>query len=314
MKSAQTVTNDISNWRTMGMTKEEIVVLIAEDCLGWPYVYGERGNYDTPSLRRSRADSLESSMPKEAAVIRQKCQVLNGARDSCTGCKWYPGGSKVRCFDCRGFTYWVLLQVGIKIMGAGATSQWNDSNNWKAKGEIKDMPSGQICCVFMHNSKNGKMEHTGLHVGGGRIIHCSGEVKTGKSTDKGWTHFAVPVGIEGDVPVPIPTTDKPTLRIGSSGEYVVECQTDLIKLGYDLAPYGADGKYGQKTANAVKQFQKDHGLEADGVCGPKTWAALDEAVKPTPTTKLYTVHIPHMTEYKADGLIQTYPGSWKTEE
>lgn len=313
MKTAQDVTNDIGNWQTMGMTKEELVVLIAEDCLGWPYVYGERGSFCTPSVRRSRANSLDQSMPEEAAVIRRKCQVLNGSRSACTGCEFYPGG-KTRCFDCRGFTYWVLLQVGITINGVGATSQYNDDNNWKAKGEIKDMPVNAVCCVFQHSSKTGKMEHTGLYVGNGQIIHCSGTVKRGNTSDKKWTHFAIPKGLDGDVPVPTPTTDKPTLRKGSTGEYVVECQNDLLQLGYDLSPYGADGKYGNKTVEAVKQFQRDHGLTVDGICGQKTWAALDAEVKPSPTTKLYTVHIPHLTEFQADALIQTYSGSWKTEE
>ena len=308
MNSAAHVDNDISNWKTMGMSKAELVVLIAEDCLGWPYVYGERGSYDTISLRSARANDLEKSMPAEAAEIRRQCQVLSHKAEKCDGCKWYPGGAKVRCFDCRGFTYWVMLQVGITITGQGATSQWNDDSNWKAKGDIKDMPSGQICCVFMHNSKTGKMDHTGLHVGGGRIIHCSGEVKTGKITDKGWTHYAVPVGMEGDVPVP---TTKPTLRKGATGPYVVECQNDLLKLGYDLSPYGADGKYGDTTIREVKKFQTDNGLVADGICGQMTWAALDAAVKPDPTPKTdyYTVTIQHLTLYDVEALKARYDGA-----
>lgn len=36
----------------------------------------------------------------------------------------------------------------------------------------------------------------------------------------------------------------------------------------------ADGVYGTKTKNAVAAFQSAKGLEADGKCGPKTWAAL----------------------------------------
>ena len=57
MNSAAHVDNDINNWKSMGMSKAETVVLIAEDCIGWPYVYGERGTYDTPAKRRSRADA-----------------------------------------------------------------------------------------------------------------------------------------------------------------------------------------------------------------------------------------------------------------
>ena len=283
MNSAAHVDNDINNWKTMGMTKAELVVLIAEDCLGWPYVYGERGAYCTPAKRRSRADALDAGMPAEAGVIRKGCQVLKGSAGSCSGCRYYPGGAKTRCFDCRGFTYWVLLQVGITINGAGATSQWNTDANWKGKGNISDMPSGQVCCVFMHNSKTGKMDHTGLHVGGGRIIHCSGEVKIGKTTDRGWTHFAVPSGMEGELNAGhngdcATVVTRPTLRNGASGPYVVECQEYLLKLGYDLAHYGADGKYGNITMREVRKFQRAQGLVVDGICGPKTWAALDAAV------------------------------------
>ena len=49
MNSAAHVDNDINSWKTMGMTKAELVVRIAEDCLGWPYVYGERGASDPPA-------------------------------------------------------------------------------------------------------------------------------------------------------------------------------------------------------------------------------------------------------------------------
>jgi hypothetical protein len=197
---------------------------------------------------------------------------------------------------------------GIEINGVGATSQWNNDANWKAKGKIDDMPTGQVCCVFQYNSSNGKMDHTGLYVGGGRIIHCSGEVKTGKITDKGWTHYAVPVGLEGDVPVP---TTKPTLRKGATGPYVVECQEDLLKLGYDLSPYGADGKYGDTTIREVKKFQTASGLTADGICGQMTWAAMDAAVKPDPTPKTdyYTVTIQHLTLYDVEALKARYDGA-----
>ena len=56
-------------------------------------------------------------------------------------------------------------------------------------------------------------------------------------------------------------------------------QERLYQLGFLKSNY--NGYYGAKTAAAVAAFQKSRGLEADGICGPATWAALfnEEVVK-----------------------------------
>jgi putative chitinase len=68
-----------------------------------------------------------------------------------------------------------------------------------------------------------------------------------------------------------PTGSNPVLRRGSEGETVVDLQNELIDAGYRLF---ADGKFGNHTEKAVRDFQKRYGLTADGVVGPRTWAAL----------------------------------------
>lgn len=65
--------------------------------------------------------------------------------------------------------------------------------------------------------------------------------------------------------------NKPTLKIGSKGDYVTIAQGRLVVAGYDIV---VDGVFGQKTKQAVMDFQRDHGLVADGIIGPKTWAKL----------------------------------------
>lgn len=61
---------------------------------------------------------------------------------------------------------------------------------------------------------------------------------------------------------------------GCEGDDVKELQTLLVKAGYSVGSYGADGDFGDGTETAVKKFQKDKGLEVDGVVGNATWAAL----------------------------------------
>lgn len=57
-------------------------------------------------------------------------------------------------------------------------------------------------------------------------------------------------------------------KIGSTGQEVRNIQTRLKAWGYYNG--GIDGIYGWRTANAVKQFQRKHGITADGIAGPAT--------------------------------------------
>lgn len=73
-----------------------------------------------------------------------------------------------------------------------------------------------------------------------------------------------------------------TLRTGMTGADVKSLQEKLIARGYALPKSGADGEYGAETAAAVKAFQKDANLTADGVYGPKTHAALMQGAPAAP--------------------------------
>ncbi len=90
-------------------------------------------------------------------------------------------------------------------------------------------------------------------------------------------------------PVLTPNKSYRTLNQKTAGAPVKKVQERLIELGY--LKDGADGVYGTKTKNAVKEFQKYNGLPADGVAGKLTQTYLFEdpnvkakpgAVTPTP--------------------------------
>lgn len=57
-------------------------------------------------------------------------------------------------------------------------------------------------------------------------------------------------------------------RLGSRGSEVRQVQTKLKELGYYTGT--VDGIYGTLTQTAVKKFQRNCGLTADGIAGPKT--------------------------------------------
>ena len=66
------------------------------------------------------------------------------------------------------------------------------------------------------------------------------------------------------------------LKLGSQGTDVRNLQQDLTTLGYYWAEI--TGNFGAKTETAVKRFQEENGLTADGVAGTKTLNAIAAAV------------------------------------
>lgn len=85
----------------------------------------------------------------------------------------------------------------------------------------------------------------------------------------------VPTATLGPTPLPVPETFT-TLRKSDQGEAVVALQRKLIELGY-MAAGSNDGDYGSGTEAAVKEFQKNNGLKADGIAGSATQTKLYSA-------------------------------------
>ena len=75
-------------------------------------------------------------------------------------------------------------------------------------------------------------------------------------------------------PTPTPTVKIPeqSLKSGDKGDDVKTVQKRLKELGYYRSTI--DGKMGKDTVKALKQFQEDNKLEADGVAGKATYALL----------------------------------------
>lgn len=241
--------------------RAKAVIQMAEEYLGHPYVYAGAGQLCTPANRKTK---INSSYPD----IVNKCQVLKGQKTNCAGCKY----NDCRFFDCRGFTYWILKQNNITISAVGATTQYNTASSWIKRGKVSDMPN-VVCCVFKYKEDSKTMSHTGLHIGNGVIIHCTGvklgEVQYDAVGGQGWTHFAIPKELYNDNE--IQNAEKLNiltgLKKGNTGLEVTELQQKLNELGYKCA---IDGRYGNDTADAIKNFQRAYNLTVDGVAGTIT--------------------------------------------
>lgn len=92
-------------------------------------------------------------------------------------------------------------------------------------------------------------------------------------------------GINGNVDMNIlyeenalPSVEEmPMLRKGSKSEYVGRLQERLNSLGYNSGK--VDNDFGKNTERALKNFQSENGLSADGIVGPKTWLVLNDVEK-----------------------------------
>lgn len=85
------------------------------------------------------------------------------------------------------------------------------------------------------------------------------------------------------------------LRRGDSGPDVRTVQRQLMRLGYTHA--GVDGRFDHATEHAVREFQRDHGLEVTGVVGPALLARMRHAA-------------PRLDPAAGDGKAR-HGGEWK---
>lgn len=194
------------------------------------------------------------------------------------GSKWI--GKHV--VDCSGLIRYSFTQNGKEIAHSSQT-QWESycskkgslKNGFRSDGE----PLKVGTAMFQETStRPGHMHHVGVYAGGGTVIEAMGTVNgvTHSGTGDGWTHWGELKDIDYTGWEALEKVIMETVKKGSKGMAVLELQNKLSILGYDGLMI--DGVAGTDTVQAIKRFQADHGLDVDGICGVKTWAAVRAAI------------------------------------
>lgn len=159
------------------------------------------------------------------------------------------------------------VESGVSINSAYRTDSYNKrvggaSNSYHKYGRALDIPFKNTYKNLVSRDKMCAFFNT-LGVKG--IIKYSTFVHIDTRTSK---YHATNTGARqnyGTVHIPFRTT----LKIGSKGTDVGILQFKLNSLGYNCG--NADMSFGNKTAEAVKAFQRANGLKVDGVVGKNTW-------------------------------------------
>lgn len=262
------------------MEKWEAAKSWCDQRVGCPYIMGGTGQICTPAYRQARM----AQYPAYAAKMKNNCPRLMGNADTCVSCRWCDPETGVgrQAYDCAQLSRRCMEFVEIPMV-SGANSQWHQVA-WAEKGPIEQMPRDKLCLVF--RQEEGKMAHVGVYQGDGWVIHAKGHdygvVREPVDSVK-LTHYGIPAGLYTS------KYEMPMLRAGDSNDYVKIMQRLLVQAGYTLKPTksaadGCDGIFGADTEAALMAFQAEHGLTADGICGPGTWTSLENAAYNTTGT------------------------------
>lgn len=93
------------------------------------------------------------------------------------------------------------------------------------------------------------------------------------------------------------------IRRGDRGPAVEDVQRRLLILGHPLGTTGIDGVFLEDTLTAVREFQRQSGLDEDGIVGQTTWAALVDATFALGDRLLY-LRFPYLHGHDVEVLQQ----------
>jgi peptidoglycan hydrolase-like protein with peptidoglycan-binding domain len=241
--------------------------------------------------------SIFNETPMSRETILQIASAENGVKEAPASSnktkygEWYSMNGVPWCAI---FVSWVYHHAGRPLGKVDSPKGYHYCpsayNFWKASNKLTDKPKAGDIILFDWNG-DGKCDHTGIFIKwveeGKTFMAWEGNTSFGNDSDGGIVMqrtrnkstvkaFVNPGVFDDSVDVaPL------HMKKGDAGAEVSRIQKVLYDLEYDIV---VDGSFGAKTEKAVKQFQKDHSLEATGIVDAITEGAMEHALtKPNVT-------------------------------
>ena len=119
-----------------------------------------------PGKNTPKPTAKPTATPKKESRIDKFIKVAN----SKIGCEYVLGDRGPKTFDCSGFVYYCLRQVGVSTNRLSA-SGFSQKSAWKNISSINDIQKGDI--LFFRSDEGASVSHCGIYIGGGTMIDAS---------------------------------------------------------------------------------------------------------------------------------------------
>lgn len=141
------------------------------------YPYENQDSPNSPKyFRRGVSVGASPNTSASAAPVSVSGSQILAEAQKYLGCPYVAGGASPSGFDCSGFVYYVLKQVGLAPYRTPASQYTQGTPVSKANLQVGDL-------VFFSSNSGSSITHAGIYAGNGQFIHAPNSRSTVSYSD-----------------------------------------------------------------------------------------------------------------------------------
>lgn len=117
---------------------------------------------ETPKKEETQKEEPKKEDTTVTADSKSVSALISVAKSK-LGSRYVRGGKGPNTFDCSGFVYWCLNQIGVK-QGYMTSAGWRSTSKYPTVNSMSKLEKGDIVCF---------VGHVGIYLGGGKMIDAS---------------------------------------------------------------------------------------------------------------------------------------------